>query len=528
MTSNHLLLCRLAELMLEHEQHILPVDLLFDDAQIGDFAKSIQIDSPYQQLLLEGVLTESVREEMLYISFTVEGYFHYVLGEIIFKQTDGKEPDLLIQILKNNRLNGAKAGVEQCLIRDVQKDDMTKLIWLVDQDESFINVFVNPVFVAFKSRFLLLAKSNKQKVNRSFKKILSNLLSQQTEMDFKLIFEVISLADKQNLISLANQITSCLVKLIKIDSSIKAELISKSLKFLHEYPLRLKMVKELENWQKKAKVQGIIKLEIYSGIAKTYEVINYINEAEFYYRKCLKIENENYDENHLFTSTSYNQIGLLKLQKGQFNLGLKYFKKSLRIKTKTLNESSSEITTALHNIALAYLHLEKYEKCIKQYQIVLTRRLKNEGKNSLDTNLALSNLGIAYAQSMINLEKAEQLLKESIDINIKILGSPNIKNASIFRWLAFVEWQNPHCDNSKVNDLLKIALKDNMILLGKNDLSTAYCHYDLFEFYLHTKELVKANKHGNKALIIYKKILGNNDTRCIDLANKLEMKISNL
>ena len=31
MTGNHLLLYRLAELMLEHEQHILPVDLLFDD-----------------------------------------------------------------------------------------------------------------------------------------------------------------------------------------------------------------------------------------------------------------------------------------------------------------------------------------------------------------------------------------------------------------------------------------------------------------------------------------------------------------
>jgi hypothetical protein len=63
MTPNHLLLYRLAEIMLQQEQHVLPVDLLFDDAQIGEFVKSIQIDSPYQQLLLEGVLTESVREE---------------------------------------------------------------------------------------------------------------------------------------------------------------------------------------------------------------------------------------------------------------------------------------------------------------------------------------------------------------------------------------------------------------------------------------------------------------------------------
>ena len=84
MTDNHLLLYRLAELMLEHEQHVLPVDLLFDDDLIGDFVKSIQIDSPYQQMLIEGVLTESVRDEKLYVSFTVEGYFHFVLGEVIY------------------------------------------------------------------------------------------------------------------------------------------------------------------------------------------------------------------------------------------------------------------------------------------------------------------------------------------------------------------------------------------------------------------------------------------------------------
>ncbi len=117
MTSNQLLLYRLAELMLEDEQHLLPVDLLFDDEQIGDFVKSIQIDSPYQQMLLEGVLTESVQDEKLFVSFTVEGYFHYVLGEVIYHRTEGLGAEALKQIIEENKLNGAKEGVEQCLIR---------------------------------------------------------------------------------------------------------------------------------------------------------------------------------------------------------------------------------------------------------------------------------------------------------------------------------------------------------------------------------------------------------------------------
>lgn len=90
LTANHHLVYRLAELMLQQQQHALLVDVLFDDEQIGEFVKSIQIDSPYQQLLLDGVCTESIREEQLYVSFTTEGYFHYVLGKFCMPMQNKK------------------------------------------------------------------------------------------------------------------------------------------------------------------------------------------------------------------------------------------------------------------------------------------------------------------------------------------------------------------------------------------------------------------------------------------------------
>ena len=132
MTSNHLLLHHLAERMLEQQHHILPVDELFDDDIIADFVKSIQIDSPYQQMLLEGVLTESVRDEKLFVSFTVEGYFHFVLGDVILNQSKDKDHTYLIELLQNNRLNGVKEGVEQCLIHEVNQGKLERLVSLID------------------------------------------------------------------------------------------------------------------------------------------------------------------------------------------------------------------------------------------------------------------------------------------------------------------------------------------------------------------------------------------------------------
>ena len=132
MTFNHLLLYRLAERMLEQQKNILLVDELFDDDFIADFVKSIQIDSPYQQMLLEGVLTETVRDEKLYVSFTVEGYFHFVLGDVIFDQSKEKDHTYLIELLQNNRLIGIKEGVEQCVIQEVNQGKLDRLVEMID------------------------------------------------------------------------------------------------------------------------------------------------------------------------------------------------------------------------------------------------------------------------------------------------------------------------------------------------------------------------------------------------------------
>lgn len=164
MTSNHLLLYHLAERMLEQEQHILPVDELFDDDIISEFVKSIQIDSPYQQMLLEGVLTESVRDEKLFVSFTVEGYFHFVLGDVIFEHSIDKDHKYLLSLLESNALNGIKEGVEQCLIKEVNLGKLDRLVSLIDSGGLAESV----------ARFPLVHAFMKNKVEDVFQTLMEN------------------------------------------------------------------------------------------------------------------------------------------------------------------------------------------------------------------------------------------------------------------------------------------------------------------------------------------------------------------
>jgi hypothetical protein len=226
MTSNHLLLYHLAERMLEEQQHILAVDDLFDDDIISDNVKSIQIDSPYQQMLLEGVLTESVRDEKLFVSFTVEGYFHFVLGDVIFDLSIDKDHNYLLSLLEGNALNGIKNGVEQCLIKEVYLGKLDRLVALIDEGGEAESVARFPLVHAFMknkvedvfqtlmenpsasdwniikhARGILLANQKQQVVDQldgivkesiQLKSTISDLLQSRSEIDFSSALTLIS------------------------------------------------------------------------------------------------------------------------------------------------------------------------------------------------------------------------------------------------------------------------------------------------------------------------------------------------
>ena len=79
------------------------------------------------------------------VTFTVEGYFHYVLGEVIEKQTEGKGAEALKELLENNKLRGITEGVEQCLVRDVEKNDLSRLMGLIDEGGKALDASAYPL-----------------------------------------------------------------------------------------------------------------------------------------------------------------------------------------------------------------------------------------------------------------------------------------------------------------------------------------------------------------------------------------------
>ena len=379
MTSNHLLLYRLAELMLQHEQHILPVDLLFDDGQIGDFVKSIQIDSPYQQMLLEGVLTESVRDEKLYVSFTVEGYFHYVLGEVIYTQIEGNGIDVLNQITEKNNLNGQWEGLEFCLIKCMQSNLRNKVLELKGKDGIEIDLLVKPI-----ANYLLF------NVKENLCALCFNL---EKDRDIDLIENVLIYFENKQQKTAIGYLYNYIVKNLETDTHKKAALYILAVE--NENPNLIKSHLKKIRTPKKTEIDNYSGFLFFARLGNLQLEISNFKQAIDSYRNAIKIlENEkiNIDQIPVIKSN----IGVVFSKIGDYQNAIKYFNSALEDYLKSEIPFTSEKATILNNLGAIYKDTKEFEKALIYYTKALDLELPFIGAYHQNIASTFNNIGLIY------------------------------------------------------------------------------------------------------------------------------------
>ncbi|MHA8067575.1 tetratricopeptide repeat protein [Aquirufa sp. ROCK2-A2] len=430
MTDNHFLLFRVAELMLEQEQHVLPVDMLFDDNQIGDFVKSIQIDSPFQQMLLEGVLTESVREEKLYVGFTVEGYFHYILGEVIFKQTEGCGAEVLKQMVEGNKLNGLKEGIEQCLIRDVNQNDLSRLMWLIDSGGDLLDLCAKPLahsFLNIKGQINSeeeLTKAYSDQISR----VTNELFADPTDNDTEALSRAINYLEetqKNNVLALVyHQINELIVP----TDLKKAIIYVKSIEYIPEYD-RINKLQSLEDYQ--LNEESDLASTFYNSLGQQFYFVGNYEKAIDFYKKSLHINIALHGEVHSSTGLTYNNFGLIMFDQYEFDKAFEFYEKSLSIRLKFHGNHHPSIGQTYNNLGTVCGEKGEYDKAIDYFEKSLAIRVKIHGnQHTLSVN-TYNNLGAAWSDKG-QFEKAFKYLKKALSTYIIVHGDHHPRTANAY------------------------------------------------------------------------------------------------
>ena len=478
MTANHLLLYRLAELMLEHEQHILPVDLLFDDEQIGDFVKSIQIDSPYQQMLFEGVLTESVRDEKLFVSFTVEGYFHYLLGEVIYNQTNGKNPIAIKKILDENKLNAIKPGLEQYFIKCAFKENHSVIINLID-------LFSNNLDIIVKAFVLLI-------VNKEKKKVLDSLFENVTDNDLLLLIEVLNYINNympQFLIEFENE-------LLKYKFLSEIDIFKKSyIEALRNASIDLIDLKCLD---KISSNDFDIEFEINIVKINLFIKLNYFKSAEKTIKRNLFILKKLKSNNRRnIVKMFFNNISTYYSEIGNYNLAIDASKKALSFS----DESQSDFGILMNNTALRYIEIDLYDEAEKYLKIALNFDLKKFGNYSENVASRYGNFGLLNINKENYLE-AIDYLKLALKIDKSLFGNEDdiiatrlINLSEAYRNTNQIEEALNCIYEARKIDIANYGDKHPMIAYSYNIEAHIYMQLEDFERAIQTiKKAIQINK----------------------------------
>ena len=138
-------------------------------------------------------------------------------------------------------------------------------------------------------------------------------------------------------------------------------------------------------------------------------------------------------EDKQYLAGLYNQIGILKANKGDFANSLDYFFKSLQLYESAKIINQSLVAAIYENIGTVYNFSNEYDKAIVNYKKAIIRYKKSKFKE-VATAQAITNLGIVYQKkgflklALIQYNLANEILKVhksdfAMGFNLSWIGS---------------------------------------------------------------------------------------------------------
>lgn len=537
MTENQLLLYRIAELMLEHEQHILPVDMLFDDEQIGDFVKSIQIDSPYQQMLLEGVLTESVRDEILNVSFTVEGYFHYVLGLVLERKFMHHSAQEIFNAISINNLNGLKEGFEYFLIRKVENQEFDFLCWFIDYGVGFNSSTVDALAYGY-------IQAARHPIGQTIGDISKAIFATPTSSDIDVIHNVIDRIEQLQKKDVLGLLYESVLKYMEPNTAQNAQIFANSTQYLDAVEKSEKLdyltslnfdLNEIEvvnfyqcmgsEWDKLGKYEKSISAfkkaifaitpilenyrsefaEINNNLGIALQHAGKLDESLKMYQVALEIYTTYFGPAHNAIGTIYNNIGQLFQDKGDLDKALEYYLKAL-VKDEILYGNYHPNTAiTLNNIGSLYVALSKYQEAKTSYDKALNIFLQIFGEHHHWTATIYNNLSLLDVKQK-RLPSAIEYSQRALSIIKNVFGVEHPWYATTVNNIGGIYMESGDLDNALKYyynglDLKRGIYDEDHPSIGISIYNIGKCFHDL-------GNVEKAREYYDKAYDIFTISLG--------------------
>jgi CHAT domain-containing protein/Tfp pilus assembly protein PilF len=237
-----------------------------------------------------------------------------------------------------------------------------------------------------------------------------------------------------------------------------------------------------------------------NDLAALYQSRVKYEQAEFLYRRALRIREDNLDANHADVVTSLNNLAVLYDEQGQYAKAEPFFRRGLRITEARLGKDHPDVAAYLDNLARLSYEQGEYDRAEPLYQRSLQIYESKLGKDHPDVALCLNNLAALYAAQGQDA-RAEPLLQRSLQIREARLGKDHPAVAQSLHNLATL--YSALGQYGKAEPLFLRSLQIREARLGKDHPDVAISLNNLAALYWDQGEYGKAEPLYQRSLQIY-------------------------
>ena len=243
----------------------------------------------------------------------------------------------------------------------------------------------------------------------------------------------------------------------------------------------------------------------YNNIGIVYANLGDYDKALEYLFKALEIKKDVLGENKSDTASSYNNIGVVYRNLGEYDKALEYYFKALEIEKEVLGENHPDTASSYNNIGVVYKNLGDYDKALEYHFKALEIKKDVLGENHPDTAGSYVNIGIVYDE-LGNYNKALEYHFKALEIRKDVLGENHPDTAGSYNNIGLV-----YDDLGDYDKALEYYLKDLEItkeVLGENHPNTAMSYGNIGIVYDDLGNYDKALGFYFKAWEIFEEVLG--------------------
>lgn len=238
----------------------------------------------------------------------------------------------------------------------------------------------------------------------------------------------------------------------------------------------------------------------------------YYDMASRIYQRNIEMREELYGDEDDKTITSYNNLGVIYEQLGDYSKALEYSTKILEVRRKVLGEETLRTAIAYNNIGSVYHSLKNYNKAKEYYIKSLNIRKKLFGDNDIHVGYSYHNLGVLLGDEG-QYTLAVHYLEMGLSIKEKELGQEHKQVAYSYNCIGRV-YNECSCYSKALECYFK-SLEISTKLLGEYHPNTFYhynnigvTYYNLGMTYHNIEYYVIALESYYKGLKISEKVFG--------------------